>query len=101
MRSAIGGLYAWRAASAKDQDERQRMSAEADFAYRQAFAICPISPEAVFRYTTLLVTNERPGDAVHLAGAAYKLDPDNQQLQNLVQELLRVNQQSRKPPSAK
>ena len=49
LRSAIGGLYAWRAKHAKDPAEKERMTRAADFAYRQAYAFCPNSPEAVLR----------------------------------------------------
>ena len=55
LRSSIGGVYQWRISNSKpNSPEQQRMIKEADFAFRQAFAFCPYSPEAVFRYCNLL-----------------------------------------------
>ena len=48
-RSSIAGLYAWRAQHTHAQ-EKARMNREADFAFRQSWALCPYSPEAVYRY---------------------------------------------------
>jgi len=56
LRSSIGGVYSWRLSRARTPADQQRMLKEADFAFRQAFAFCPYSPEAVFRYTTLLAS---------------------------------------------
>ena len=67
LRSSIGGIYLWRLGLLngtptpqqylpKSEAERDRMIKEADFALRQAFAYCPYSPEAVFRYVNLLAT---------------------------------------------
>jgi len=52
LRSSIGGLYAWRATHAKNDTDRNDMRKNAEFAFRQAFALCPYSPEAVFCYTS-------------------------------------------------
>ena len=65
------------------------MSAEADFAFRQAFALCPRSPEAIFRYVNLLESADRIEDAFRVAGTAQSLDPGNPQLESLVSELSR------------
>ena len=48
-------MYAWRVSDPDNKDPvaQQRMIKEADFAFRQAFAFCPYSPEAVFRYVNL------------------------------------------------
>ena len=43
LRNSIAGLYAWRVPKAKSPEEQQRMIKEADFAFRQAFALCPAS----------------------------------------------------------
>src|SRR5204862_3243965 len=65
----------------------QRMMREADFAFKQAFAFCPYSPEAVYRYINLLTTVRRVDDAVLVAETALKLDPYNGQLQDVVKGL--------------
>ncbi|HWX18698.1 MAG TPA: M56 family metallopeptidase [Candidatus Binatia bacterium] len=86
-RSSIGGLYAWRANDSKDPAEKQRMTKEADFAFRQAFALCPTSPEVVFRYVNLLLPAGRTEDARLIAETALKLDPKNKQFADLVQNV--------------
>ena len=90
LRSAIGGLYTWRANNAKDKLEKNLMQQEADFAFRQAFALCPSSPEAVFRYINLLTDQKRFDDALIIAETAAKIDPSNGQLENLVKEIERM-----------
>jgi hypothetical protein len=94
LRSASGGLYYWRANSAKSAEEKKRMVTEADLAFRQAFALCPFSPEAIFRYVQLLASERRFDDAVRLAMTAQLLDPENQQLDKLTEELRRMKQSS-------
>ena len=66
------------------------MLAEADFAFRQAFALCPYSPEAIFRYANLLLSADRLEDAFDVAATAQLLDQDNSQLETLVSELNRL-----------
>jgi hypothetical protein len=63
------------------------MTRAADFAFCQAFALCPYSPEAVFRYTTLLTNLNRLDDALLLAKTCEKLEPDNGQFTGLAQKL--------------
>ena len=66
LRNAIGGVYAWRAEHATDPAEKERMTREADFAFRQSLALWPCSPEScspVFRYMTLLKQEKRQADA--------------------------------------
>jgi hypothetical protein len=67
LRTAIGSLYAWRAEHAKNNDERSAMRKNADFAFRQAFVLCPYSPEVVFRYAKFLGDNRRLDDAIAIA----------------------------------
>jgi beta-lactamase regulating signal transducer with metallopeptidase domain len=91
LRSSIAGVYAWRLRKGVDNPaEQKRMLKEADFAFRQAFAVCPWSPEAVFRYINLLVSVDRLDDAILIADVPHKLEPDNKQIQNLVTELSRM-----------
>jgi thioredoxin-like negative regulator of GroEL len=88
LRSSIGGVYNWRIANAKPgSPEHQRMVREADFAFRQAFAFCPYSPEAVFRYVNLLLTMQRFDDALIVASTCQKLDPYNRGVVDLVDKL--------------
>jgi tetratricopeptide (TPR) repeat protein len=98
LRSSIAGIYAWRLGMSsgsptprqylpKTEAERERMIREADFAFRQAFAFCPYSPEAVFRYVQLLMGLGRVEDARMVAETCHKLDPENGQVEALVNQL--------------
>lgn len=99
LRSSIGGVYAWRIGTAcppeyrpKNEDEVRRFYKEADFTFKQAFAFCPYSPEALFRYVQLLVQPPGPiaprlDDALKLARTALKLDPYNGQINYLISSL--------------
>jgi len=73
LRSSIAGLYAWRAQHTSDPGEKKRMNDAADFAFRQSWALCPYSPEAVFRYVNLLLSEGRTADAVLIAETAVKM----------------------------
>ena len=70
LRSSIAGLYVWRMDQATNEIEKARMAREADFAFRQALALCPSSPEAVFRYATLLLKKNQIPDAILVAETA-------------------------------
>ena len=88
LRTSIGGLYAWRAEHAKDADERDRMYQAADLAFRQGYAICPYSPEAIWRYVSLLASRHRMDDAILIVKTSLHLEPDNQQLKDLLSRLM-------------
>jgi tetratricopeptide (TPR) repeat protein len=88
LRSSIAGIYAWRVSNAGSPVERERMFTEADFAFRQAIALCPRSPEALFRYTSLLASQGRIEAAVPLVETALHLEPENVALLNLFQQLV-------------
>ena len=90
LRSSIAGVYAWRLNNTKAGADRERMANEADFAFRQAFALCPYSPEALYRYVNLLLTRGRADDALTLAETAHKLDPDNAQVEQFRQQVARM-----------
>jgi tetratricopeptide (TPR) repeat protein len=94
LRSSIGGIYQWRLSTQcppeyrpKSPAELQRVLKEADFAFKQAFAFCPYSPEAVFRYANLLIQFGRMDDALLVAETCQKMDPYNGQVKNLVDNL--------------
>ncbi|HWY32909.1 MAG TPA: hypothetical protein VNX46_19240 [Candidatus Acidoferrum sp.] len=67
LRSAIAGLYAWRQDQAVSGQDKKRMADAADFAFRQAWALCPYSPEVVFRYVNFLLEQNRASDAILVA----------------------------------
>ena len=72
-RANIADLYAWRAKQAADPGERERMSRSADFAFRQAWALCPYSADATFRYANFLAGGKKYSDALVLAETAIRL----------------------------
>ena len=94
LRSSIGGVYAWRISPQcpseyrpKSTAEYQSISREADFAFKQAFAFCPYSPEAVFRYVNVLLQFNRLDDAMLVAKTCLKIDPNNAAAADLVRRL--------------
>ncbi|HTL58326.1 MAG TPA: DUF2723 domain-containing protein [Candidatus Limnocylindrales bacterium] len=106
LRSSIGGVYAWRLNPAtpaqyrpKTDAEFQRLLREAEFTFRQAFAFCPYSPEAVYRYVTLLLQLNRLDDALLIAQTCLKLDPYNGSVIGLVNNLQSFKSQQTANPS--
>jgi len=73
LRSSIAGIYVWRMRQATGPAEQGRMAAAADFAFRQAWALCPYSPEAVYRYVDFLIAQERKSEALVIATTAASL----------------------------
>jgi tetratricopeptide (TPR) repeat protein len=97
LRSSIGGVYAWRLSPTtppeyqpKTPAERDALIREADFAFLQAFAFCPYSPEAVFRYASLLAGLQRFDDAILVTKTCLVLDPYNGAVVALVENLKNV-----------
>src|SRR5206468_2693340 len=108
LRSSIGGVYAWRLSPQcppqyrpKTDAEYARLLKEAEYTFRQAFAFCPYSPEAVFRYVNLLLQYNRIDDALLISETCAKLDPFNAQVLGLVGSLRGFkNQRGAVPPPA-
>jgi tetratricopeptide (TPR) repeat protein len=97
LRSSIGGVYNWRVNTAPNATVRQRMIQEAEFSFKQALAYCPFSPEAVFRYVNLILglnQPERIDDAILIALTCKKLDPYNAQVDDLVNRLRMIKNDS-------
>ena len=111
LRSSQAGVYLWRCGlpgtTPPCPDEyRQKTPAslqaalikETEFAFKEAFAFCPYSPEAVYRYVNFLLgmaqTEEFTGhtdeavrhfdDAILVGETCQKLDPYNQQIIDLI-----------------
>jgi hypothetical protein len=92
LRSSIAGLYAWRAKYSNDTAEKGRMIKAADLAFRQSCALCPDSPEAVFRYAQFLADQDRVHDALVVAEAAENFNSSTQ-FESLVTSLKRYQKQ--------
>ena len=94
LRASIGGLYAWRLGRGappeyqpQSETDKAALLSEADFAFRQAFALCPSSPEGIFHYVAFLVQFNRLDDALLVAEAGLKVDPENGSVRSLVDNL--------------
>jgi tetratricopeptide (TPR) repeat protein len=103
LRSSIAGVYTWRigqppsggtmpAKYISSGANRKLIEREADFAFKQAFALCPVSGEVVFRYVQLLVNSQRADDALLISETAQKLSPRDANFRNLVDGLKRIKQ---------
>ncbi|MFN7139482.1 MAG: protein O-mannosyl-transferase family, partial [Limisphaerales bacterium] len=112
LRSSIGGVYSWRLGymgidcpptfrAAKNPEELQRVIREADFAFKQAFAFCPYSPEAVYRYAQFLSNQGRDDDAILIASTCLKFDPENGQIAGLIQQLQNIKEMRNQPAAAR
>jgi tetratricopeptide (TPR) repeat protein len=105
LRSSIAGLYAWRLGALsqvptppeylpQNETERQELIRETDFAFKQAFAFCPYSPEVVFRYINFLAMFGRIDDALILAHTCLDFDPYNGSVAGLIRQLEEMKKQS-------
>jgi len=93
LRSSIASsIYQWRSRpqNSRSATERPRVLKEAEFAFKQAFAYCPYSPEAVFHFMDLLLQNPgRIDDAILILETCHKLDPYNAQISEWIEQLNR------------
>jgi predicted Zn-dependent protease len=64
-----------------------QFTAQAEQEFQLAQKLCPSSPEVVFRYTNLLLNENRIEDALNLAQNAVNAAPDNKQFQGLLDQL--------------
>jgi hypothetical protein len=100
LRGQIGDVYAWRCGSrdaqkfAKAGEDHDRIAAEAGFAFKQAFAFCPTSPEALRCLTGTLVDAKRSEDALLAANTVLKLDPDNSNAKQVIQFITQLQQKA-------
>ena len=105
LRSSQAGMYAWRLHlllpsppyppiepqylpyRPKSDAEVQQLYRECDFAFKQSFAFCPYSPEAVVRYVNFLYQFQRFNDALIVAKTCQKLDPYNGQIGDIIDQI--------------
>jgi hypothetical protein len=90
LRSSIGGLYVWHFENDKNADDKDRMKKAADIALRQSFALCPYSPEAIYRYTLFLMSVQRLDDALLIAETAARIDPDSTEISDTLSYLHKI-----------
>jgi len=112
LRSSQAGMYFWRCFpkspgnpsgcppeySQKTAASQAALIRETEFAFKQAFAFCPYSPEAVYRYVNFLLqmaqiegstghmdkANRDFDDAVLVGETCQKLDPYNTTITDLI-----------------
>jgi thioredoxin-like negative regulator of GroEL len=101
LRSSQAGMYAWRVGPQcppeyrqKSEETQKALIRETDFAFKQAFAFCPYSPEAVYRYVNFLLQLGRLDDAAIIAKTCVKLDPYNDQIKGLINQLEEFKKQT-------
>lgn len=106
LRNSIAGMYAWRLgpdcpANLRPQTpaDRERVLREAEFAFKQAYAFCPYSPETLSRYVSLLAAVGRFDDALLLAKTSMRFDEEGSfayaladQLERMKKSMATVNQ---------
>jgi hypothetical protein len=76
LRGAIAGVYAFR-----------RMYEDAEYAFRQAIELYPLSPEANFRMADVYMQQRRFGDARTLIEKFLKLDPGNDKVAEFLKQI--------------
>jgi len=87
LRNSIARTYARRAEHTTEQTAKTRLEKEAEFAYRQAFALCPYSRETVWSYTLFLNAHRRRIEATLLLKTVLRMpqleQPDKTYYQDL------------------
>ena len=78
LRSGIAGLYAYR-----------KMFDEAEYAFRQAVALYPDSPEANFRLADLLLQRGRGAEAEAVIARLARADPGNMRIREFHEQIQR------------
>lgn len=99
LRSCIAGLYAWRAQTAKEAGEREKMCQAAEAAFNQALRLNASTSEAVWGYVNLEASQGKLDAALSVAKKALSVEPSNGQLKDLVSQLEKADADARtKPP---
>jgi len=98
LTCSLAGLYIWRMQHTTGATEKERMAREADFAFRQAWALCPDSNETVFSYVALLMEQKRVADALLVAETAAQMPSrqgqEGQTMREVVKEIQKAKQAS-------
>jgi hypothetical protein len=100
-RSSIAELYAWRAQHTANASEKRHTNDAADFAFRQAWALCPYSPEVIYRYVDLLVSESRLSDAILVVETALEMPQMDEYEARQVRGLLKSLEQMQKQQAVK
>jgi hypothetical protein len=87
LRASLAGLYVWRAQHISDSGEKLELRKSAELAFKQAYALCPYSPETLVGFAGLLADMDRRSDAFLIVKTSLRFVPDNTQLQDLARNL--------------
>lgn len=87
LRASQARLYAWRFVNAQSEEEKERMYQAAKFAFLQAFAYYPASPEIIRQLPFLLLQGGETEDAVRVAKTVTIIDPKNANFQYVLREI--------------
>lgn len=87
LRTPIARIYEWRAGHTVVSAERRRMTLEAEYAYKQAFALCPYLTDTVVGYVYFLANQNRIRDALLVARTAEKFYPGEKYYREIVQQM--------------
>jgi hypothetical protein len=98
LRTSIARIYEWRAGHTGVSGERHRMTLEAEFAYKQAFALCPYLTDTVVGYVYFLANQERIRDAVLVARTAAKFYPGEKYYRELVRQMTALADRAKQSP---
>lgn len=94
LRSAITGLYWWRANSTTSAEEQQLLLREAEFSAKQAYALCPFSPEALYKLVNMLVLQGRFDESINLIMTSMMFDSENDGLKDLLAQVESIKAKS-------
>jgi tetratricopeptide (TPR) repeat protein len=98
LRVSIAGFYQWRLMNGSGTGNVRRLNLEADYAFRQAYALCPTSPEVLFRYVNFLMAQRRFDDAILIVRTTLRLTPVDShfydQYENLMMQLKQYREQA-------
>ena len=94
LRSAITGLYWWRANSTTSAEEQHLLLREAEFSAKQAYALCPFSPEALYKLVNMLVLQNRFEDSINLIMTSMMFDSENDGLKDLLAQVKALKERS-------
>ena len=89
-RTSIARVYWARGRSASAVEERMRLLNEADFAFRQAFVLCPYQSSVLENWLEFLCEQGRLNDAVLVARTVGDFNRGDQGLQTWVKNIERL-----------
>jgi len=93
-RGSFAAFYLRRAGDSRDAAEMTRMNHEADFAFRQAWALAPASHGVALQYTNFLLAENRISEAPLVAGTTLEVSSgtDRTSMEEMLRQILTPQQ---------